>query len=160
MFLGHAAVGFAAKRLAPRAPLPILLLAPWLLDLLWPIFLLAGVESVRIDPGNTAFTPLDFVSYPWSHSLVMAIGWALLAAFAYAAWRRDRAGAVWIGALVASHWVLDAVVHRPDLPLWPGGGPRVGLGLWNHVAVTLVIEADRVKFARLPFVHAPGGGKR
>jgi membrane-bound metal-dependent hydrolase YbcI (DUF457 family) len=94
---------------------------------------------VRIEPGNTAFTPLNFISYPISHSLLAAIGWATLFALLYYAVKRYRAGAVliWIG--VVSHWVLDFVVHRPDLPLYPGG-PRLGLGLWNSILATVIVE--------------------
>jgi hypothetical protein len=140
MFIGHAAVGFASKRLAPRASLAWLLAAPWLLDLLWPVFLLTGVEHVRIDPGNTVVTPLDFVSYPWSHSLVMALVWSALFGAAYRRFTNDARGAWVVGGLVGSHWVLDLVVHRADLPLAPGLPLKVGLGLWNSVVGTLAVE--------------------
>ena len=140
MFIGHAAVGFAAKRVAPRASLGALMTAPYLLDLLWPIFVLAGWEEVRIDPGNTVVSPLDFVRYPISHSLVMAAVWGFLFGILYWSFTGYRRGAVVIALAVVSHWVLDAVVHRPDLPLIPGGGPRVGLGLWNSLAGALVVE--------------------
>jgi membrane-bound metal-dependent hydrolase YbcI (DUF457 family) len=139
MLIGHLAVGFAAKHAAPRAGLGALMAAPILLDLLWPVFVLTGVEVVRIDPGNTAFTPLDLVSYPWSHSLALAILWSALFAGGYWAVTRHAAGAAVIGAGVASHWVLDFVTHRADMPLWPAG-PRVGLGLWNSVPATLAVE--------------------
>jgi hypothetical protein len=139
MFIGHFAVGLASKRVAPRASLGVLLAAPNLLDLLWPIFLLLGWEQVRIDPGNTAFTPLDFVSYPISHSLLTAFGWGALFALIYWAVTRYSRGAIVIGLSVVSHWVLDFIVHRPDLPLYPGG-PRVGLGLWNSVPATIAVE--------------------
>jgi len=140
MFIGHYALGLAAKRVEPRLPLPLLLAAPQLLDLVWPIFVLAGLEHVEVAPGNTAFTPLAFIDYPWSHSLVMSMAWA--AAFAgivralAGTWRAAGIAA----ALVVSHWVLDFASHRPDMPLWPGGGPRLGLGLWRSVPATLVVE--------------------
>jgi hypothetical protein len=139
MFIGHFAVGFAAKRFAPRASLAVLLAAPLFCDLLWPVFVLLGWERVRIDPGNTKFTPLDFMYYPWSHSLLMSFLWATGLALAFYGIARYRAGAVaiWIGVL--SHWVLDWVSHRPDMPLYPGG-PRLGLGLWNSIAGTMVVE--------------------
>jgi hypothetical protein len=140
MFIGHAAVGFAAKRIAPRTSFGILFTAPFLLDLLWPLFLLAGWEQVRIDPGNTPVTPLDFVSYPWSHSLAMTLLWSALFGGAVLAMTRDRRGAWVAAALVASHWVLDLATHRPDLPLWVGGGPLVGLGLWYSKVATVVVE--------------------
>ena len=140
MFIGHVAVGLAAKRVAPKTSLGLLVAAPLALDLLWPILVLAGVERVRIDPGNTAFTPLAFTSYPWSHSLLMSLVWSVLAGAAYWLWRHYRAGALVLAAGVFSHWVLDAVSHRPDLPLYPGSSTMVGLGLWNSVPATLVVE--------------------
>jgi hypothetical protein len=140
MFIGHAALGFAAKPAAPRASLAWLLVAPWLLDILWPIFLMTGIEQVRIVPGATAFTPLDFSWYPWSHSLAMSMVWGFLAAMIYRAGTGDRRGTIVVGLLVVSHWLLDLIVHRPDLPLAPGLGTRLGLGLWNLPAATLVVE--------------------
>jgi len=139
MFLGHFAVGLAGKRFAPRASLATLLFAPLFLDLIWPIFLLLGWEHVRVSPGATAFTPLDFVSYPWSHSLHMTLFWSGLVGIVFRGITRDNRSAIWVGCAVASHWVLDLITHRPDLPLWPGG-PRVGLGLWNSVAGTVIVE--------------------
>lgn len=140
MFLGHFGVGLAAKKLTPYTSLGTLLLAAQLLDLIWPVLVLRGVESVRVVAGITAVTPLDFVSYPWSHSLAMALVWALGFAGLYAFIRRYPRGAVVVGALVVSHWVLDLVSHRPDLPLLPGVGPRLGLGLWHSVPATLAVE--------------------
>jgi len=139
MFIGHFAVGFAAKKFAPRSSEAVLLAAPLLADILWPVFLLLGWEQVRIDPGNTRFTPFDFVSYPWSHSLLMLCVWATAFGAVYYAITRYWAGAVaiWIG--VVSHWVLDWVTHRPDMPLVPGGA-RYGLGLWNSIAGTMAVE--------------------
>jgi membrane-bound metal-dependent hydrolase YbcI (DUF457 family) len=141
MFIGHFAVAFAAKRAAPAASLGTLFLAAQFLDGLWPVFLLLGIERVEIHPGDTAFTPLNFVHYPVSHSLAMTLVWAALFALAYAWFTKDRRAALVAAALVASHWVLDWLTHRPDLPLYPGGSARVGLGLWNSVAATLVIES-------------------
>ena len=139
MFIGHFAVGLAGKRFAPRAPLVALLFAPLLLDALWPVFLLLGWEHVRIDRGNSAVTPLDFQHYPWSHSLLMTLVWSALVALGYRTLTRDGRGALWLGAAVTSHWVLDWVTHRPDLPLWPGG-PLAGLGLWRSLAGTVLVE--------------------
>ena len=140
MFVGHFAVGFAAKRFAPRTSLAPLLAAPLFLDTLWPVFLLLGWEHVRIDPGNTRFTPLDLYDYPWSHSLLMASVWASGLAVIYQAIARYWPGtiAIWMG--VVSHWLLDWITHRPDMPLVPGGGPKLGLGLWNSVAGTMTVE--------------------
>src|SRR3954470_17516149 len=119
MFIGHFAVGFASKKLAQRASEGTLILAPLFLDLLWPNFLLTGLESVRIDPGNTAFTPLDLHDYPYSHSLVTSLVWSLLVGGLYLALTRYRRGSLVIGLGVFSHWVLDFVTHRPDMPLYP-----------------------------------------
>jgi hypothetical protein len=111
-----------------------------LLDFLWPVFLLLGIEHFRIDPGNTAVTPLDFYDYPWSHSLLMAVVWSVIGGVAYWLWKRDATGATTIGFGIVSHWILDFIAHRPDLPLYPGG-PKVGMGLWNSVAATAVVES-------------------
>jgi len=140
MFIGHNAVGLASKRAAPRVSLGWLMAAPMLLDLIWPLMLLSGVEHMRVERGNTRFTPLDFYDYPWTHSLLMACVWGVLFAGLYV-WRsHDRRAGVVLFLGVVSHWVLDFVTHRPDLPLWPGG-PLAGLGLWNCPAATIVIES-------------------
>lgn len=139
MFIGHFAVGFAAKRAVPRASLAVLFAAAQFADLLWPVLVAIGAETVRIAPGTTAFTPLDFVSYPWSHSLVMLVIWGV----AFGAVTRPRGNSATalfvIVALVVSHWILDFITHRPDMPLYPGG-PTYGLGLWNSVGATLIVE--------------------
>jgi hypothetical protein len=109
------------------------------LDLVWPVLLLLGVEHFRIAPGSTAVTPLDFFDYPYSHSLVFAIGWSGLFGGVHFILKRDRRAALVLGAVVLSHWVCDFVVHRPDMPVLPRG-PYLGLGVWNSVVGTLVIE--------------------
>jgi membrane-bound metal-dependent hydrolase YbcI (DUF457 family) len=139
MFIGHFAVGFAAKRVAPRTNIALLLAAALFLDILWPIFVLVGWERVRIDPGNTRYTPLDFVSYPWSHSLVMSMLWATLLALVYFLATRYRPGALMIWIAVVSHWILDWITHAQDMPIYPGG-PRFGLALWNSIAGTMIVE--------------------
>lgn len=140
MFIGHHAAGFVSKRLAPQVSLGTLFFATMFLDLLWPVLLLLGLEHVRIDPGNTAFTPLDFYDYPISHSLLTVLGWSVLIGIVYGVVRKNWRGATIVGAAVLSHWVLDFVTHRPDLPLWPGG-PLVGLGLWSSVPGTVIVES-------------------
>ncbi|HYM23654.1 MAG TPA: hypothetical protein VEU08_10605 [Vicinamibacterales bacterium] len=138
MFIGHFALGFAAKRAAPRMSLAVLFGAAQLADLLWPVLVFAGIEQVRIDPGNTAMTPLDFVSYPYSHSLATLAVWAIL--FAFVMTREPSPATPWVlVALVVSHWLLDFVSHRPDMPIYPSG-PKVGLGLWRSVPATVVVE--------------------
>ncbi len=139
MFVGHFALAMAAKRATPRVRLGTLVMAAQWLDLLWPIFLLLGWEQVRPAPGITAFTPFDFVNYPWTHSLLMACIWGVLFGVVFFAIRRNARAASILGLLVVSHWVLDWLTHRPDLPLYPGG-PKVGLGLWNSIGWTLMIE--------------------
>ena len=140
MFIGHFGVALAAKKVAPRTSLGTLVLAGQLLDLLWPVFLLLGAERVAIVPGATAVTPLDFISYPLSHSLLACLGWACLFAGIYKLVTRDARGAVCLGFVVISHWVLDALSHRPDLPLYPGSSTYVGLGLWNSRPWTILVE--------------------
>ena len=140
MFIGHHAVGFAAKRFAPRTSLGLLMAAPLLLDLLWPLFLLLGIEHVRVEPDNPPFLRLDLYDYPWSHSLLMSVVWSLLAGGGYWLRTRYRPGAMAIGLGVWSHWLFDFVTHAPDMPLYPGG-PEVGLGLWRSTAGTLLVES-------------------
>ncbi len=140
MFIGHYVAALGAKKISPKVSLGTLLLASQFIDLLWPIFLLLGLEHVRIDPGNTVFTPLDFYDYPISHSLLAVFGWSLGFGLVYYAVRRSGRNAVILGALVLSHWVLDFISHRPDLPLIPGGTTRVGLGLWNSFAASVMVE--------------------
>jgi len=139
MFIGHFGVALAAKRAAPRASLGALFFATQFADLLWPILLIRDIEHVRIAPGITAVTPFDFYDYPISHSLVTLFGWALLVGLGYFAITRYARGAWLMGAGVLSHWFLDVLMHRPDLPLWPSG-PKAGLGLWNSWTASIVLE--------------------
>jgi hypothetical protein len=140
MFLGHFAVALAAKKAAPKLSLGTLILSAQFIDLLWPIFLLLGIEHVRIDPGNTAFTPLDFFDYPLSHSLLTVVAWAAVVGGTYYLVQRKSRGALVLYGAVVSHWFLDALTHRADLPLSPGSQFLIGFGLWNSVAWTLAIE--------------------
>ena len=140
MFLGHFGVGFGAKAAAPKTSLGTLFLAAQFTDLLWPTMLLAGLETVEIAPGITRVTPLRFTDYPITHSLIAVLGWAALFSGVYFLLKRYPKGAWVCGLAVISHWVLDALTHRPDLPLVPGGAARIGLGLWNSLPATLVVE--------------------
>ncbi len=153
MILGHYGVALAAKRVAPRTSLGTLILAAQWADLLWPALLLLGVERVRVAPGLMAANSLDFVSYPYSHSLLMLVVWGLVLGGVYFAARRYVRGAWVVGALVVSHWVLDLVVHRPDLPLWPGSPVKVGLGLWNSIAGTLIVEFGLLVLGTVVYVR-------
>lgn len=141
MFVGHLAVALGAKSAEPRVPLGAAVAAAFGLDLLWPVLLLAGAESVRVHTGDTAFTNLEFVSYPWSHSLLTVFGWSVLTAvIGHRVFGSMRVGVI-LGLLVMSHWVLDFISHRPDLPLWPDG-PVAGLGLWNSIPATIIVEGS------------------
>ena len=139
MFIGHFALGFAAKPAVPRVSLAMLLVAALFADILWPVLVLLGIEQVRIAPGYTALTPLEFVSYPWSHSLLMLCFWGAVVGGIYRGIFGGRRTFIALAALVSSHWVLDWITHAPDMPLYPGG-PRLGLGLWNSVPGTMVVE--------------------
>jgi hypothetical protein len=145
MFLGHYGMALALKRAEPKLSLGTLFVAVQLADLLWGVFLLLGWEQVRIDPGYTRVTPLQFVHYPISHSLVGAVAWGLVAGAVYYSWpTRDTSrhwqAAALVAAAVVSHWPLDLVVHLPDLPLSGEGSARLGLGLWNSLPATLAVE--------------------
>jgi membrane-bound metal-dependent hydrolase YbcI (DUF457 family) len=139
MLIGHFGVGFGAKKLVPTVSLGTLILAVEFVDFLFPVFVLLGLEALRVDPGNTKVAPYDFFRYPFTHSLATGLGWGLLLGLVYFALRRNGRGAAVVGLAVVSHWVLDWITHRPDMPLWPGG-PKVGLGLWNSVAGTVIVE--------------------
>ncbi|MBF0170337.1 MAG: hypothetical protein HQK87_04495 [Nitrospinae bacterium] len=139
MFIAHYGVAMGAKRIAPRLSLGLLIGASSLVDLLWPLFLLTGLEEVAVAPGITRVTPLDFVAYPWTHSLLGVAAWGLLFGGGYALLRNDVAGGLLLAGLTVSHWLLDLVAHRPDLPIYPGG-EKYGFGLWNSLSATLAVE--------------------
>jgi hypothetical protein len=145
MFLGHFGAAFALKRLEPKLSLGTLFLAVQLPDLLWGVFLLVGWEQVRIDPGYTAVTPLQFTHYPISHSLLGMAGWAVVMAAVYYSWPTRDTSRHWqaaglAGLAVLTHFPLDVVVHVPDLPLSGDSPILLGLGLWNHPIATLLLE--------------------
>jgi hypothetical protein len=132
-------VAFAAKKAAPKTSLGLLIMAAQFADLLWPILLLAGVEHVRIVPGLLPASPFDFTWYPISHSLVYEIGFGALFALICFVLCRNIRSALLLGSLVPTHWMLDFIAHRPDMPIFPRG-PRYGLAMWNSVPLTLVVE--------------------
>jgi membrane-bound metal-dependent hydrolase YbcI (DUF457 family) len=140
MFIGHFGVAFGSKKIDPTVSLGTLILAAQLLDLVWPLLLLLGAEHVRIDPGNTAYTPLEFYDYPITHSLLLVLLWSLLFGGLYYAIKRRTRGALVVGCAVLSHWVLDFLTHRADLPIFPWGQSYAGLGLWNSVPATVLVE--------------------
>jgi hypothetical protein len=142
MFVGHFALAFGAKRAAPAVSLGAMIFACQFADLLWPILVIAGAERVAIEPGATAVTPLNFISYPYSHSLVALVGWGVLAGLVYVIVRSSPiATGATIGLLVVSHWLLDVIAHRPDMPVTVTGTTRVGLGLWNSRPATVLVES-------------------
>ncbi len=140
MFIGHFGAGFAAKKIDSGPSLGTMFMASQFIDLLWPILLLLGIERVAVNPGDTAFTPLNFVHYPFSHSFLGVLAWAALFGIVHWSIKRNLRSALLLGALVLSHWFLDLIVHRPDLPLFPWGDVKVGLGMWNSVFLTLIVE--------------------
>jgi hypothetical protein len=141
MFVGHYGVSFALRRVHPQIPLWVLFLAVQLLDVFWAPFVLLGIEKVRIVPGITATNPLDLYYMPYTHGLISAALWSLAAYALYRLWRRsDARAAVLVGLAVFSHWVLDFVAHRPDLPLYDDTA-KVGLGLWNLPVLAFLVEA-------------------
>jgi len=142
MFIGHFALAYGAKRVAPMLSLGTLFLACQFADLLWPTLLILGYEHVEIDPGNTLMTPLNFISYPYSHSLVMLTVWAAMFAIVYRVVKGSRPVAmITLALLVLSHFVLDVITHRPDMPITINGTTKLGLGLWNHPGTELAIES-------------------
>lgn len=143
MFIGHFALAFAAKRAAPPVSLGTLFLACQLADLVWPNLVLLGIERISIVPGITVTSPIDFEFFPYSHSLVMSIGWAVLAALIYRLARRNATmtALLVIAGLVLSHWILDVVSHRPDMPLTTSGDTKLGLELWSSKPATIIVEA-------------------
>ena len=141
MFIGHTAIAFAAKKAAPQLRLGTLLLAAQFADLIFPLFVLLGVEHIMPAPGITAFTPYDFYDYPISHSLAANIVWAFIFAGIYFFKLREWTGTFILAGVVLSHWVLDFISHRPDMPVAPGLQLCVGLGLWNSIAWTIIIES-------------------
>jgi hypothetical protein len=139
MFLGHFGLAFAAKKAAPKTSLGLLVFAAQFADMLWPILLLLGIEQVRIVPGLLPASPFDFTSYPISHSLAAQLGWGTLLGLINFAIKRDGRSALLVGGLVPTHWLLDFIAHRPDLPIYPGGA-KYGLGMWESVPLAISVE--------------------
>lgn len=140
MFIGHFAIGLLAKKNNPLPSLAMMFIAVQLLDLIWPVLVLFGIESLSIDPGNTKLTHLSFDYYPYSHSLLAALFWSVLFGTCYFVFTKNRKGSLILGGLVMSHWILDFITHRPDLPLSPFAETKVGLGLWNYPILEIFLE--------------------
>lgn len=141
MFIGHFALAFGAKKFAPQVSLGILFLACQLADIIWPNLVLLGIEALEIEPGITVMTPLNFVRYPYSHSLIALLLWGAIFAVLYALLRRSGTkAAIVIGMLVLSHWVLDVLTHRPDMPISLADSSVIGFGLWNFPVFAIPLE--------------------
>lgn len=140
MFLGHFSLALAAKRAEPKLNLGLTFAAAQALDLVWPVLVLGGIERLRIVPGLSAASPVDFEHYPYSHSLLAAALWALLAFGAARLAKLGTRAAAVLAALVLSHWFLDLLVHVPDLPLTLADAPKLGLGLWRSQGLTIALE--------------------
>lgn len=158
MFVGHYGVSFAVKKSDDSIPLWVLFVAVQLLDVVWAPLVLLGVERVRIVPGFTATNPLDLYYMPYTHSLVAALLWSAVAAATYRLLRRSSSprASLLVGAAVFSHWVLDFLVHRPDLPLFDNSA-KVGLGLWNHPVLAFGLEATLLLGSLALFVRHRAG---
>lgn len=156
MFLGHFGLGLAAKRWAPEVSLGTAFIAAQLPDVIWPFLVLAGVERVAVAPGDTVVSPLRFEHYPISHSLLTVALWGVALGLLWRGRGRDRRGAWVLAGLVVSHWVLDFVTHRPDLPLLPGNPTVLGLGLWDSLGATLVAEGLLFAAGIALYLTSPG----
>lgn len=159
MFIGHYSSAFVAKRIAPAVPLPAFFIACQLVDLCWAGLVLAGVEKLRVIPDFTRSNGLDLYFMPYTHSLSSALLWSIAAAVLFwlctpALALRTRA-ALTVGMAVASHWLLDLLVHVPDLPLW-FDSMKVGLGWWNYRTFALLLELALLWGAVLLCLHGAG----
>jgi hypothetical protein len=141
MFIGHFGVGFAGKKFDNKPSLGTFFMAAQWLDLIWPLFILTGWEKVKIVPGITAANPLEFTYYPYSHSLFFVVIWGLLFGLVYYFFKKNMKASILLGLLVLSHWILDFIVHIPDLPIFPWSNVKVGLGLWNDVGTSMLLES-------------------
>ncbi len=140
MFIGHFGLSLAAKKAAPKVSLGTLFIATQFVDVLWPFLLLFHIEKVAVVLGYTKTNSFEFLYYPYTHSLLMGVVWGIVVGGIYWLFKRDTRGTVVIGLCVLSHWFLDLIVHTTDLPLTPFGDYKVGFGLWNYVAITLIVE--------------------
>lgn len=161
MFIGHYAIGFASRKISTAPSLALMFIAVQLLDLLWPLFVLLGLETFQIEEGITVLTPLNFTHYPYSHSLLMAIFWGVLLGGGYYLKSKNKTGAWILTVLVVSHWVLDLLTHRPDLPLTPfAGAAKVGFGLWDFPIAESILEVGLFAFGAMLYMKTQDGFKK
>lgn len=137
MFVGHYAAAMAAKAIEPKAPMWTLAAAAQLVDIGWSAFIIAGIEHARVDPALPG-SALVLEHMPWTHSLPAAFAWSVGAALLVRL-LLPLGASIAVGLTVLSHWLLDLIVHRPDLELWPGG-KRVGFALWNYPVPEQALE--------------------
>jgi hypothetical protein len=140
MFIGHYGVAYAAKTVAPKAPLAAYFLAVQALDVLFSVFVLGGVEHMEIVHKYTSYNPYRLYDMPITHSLVGALGWAVAVGIFAAVIRVPRRESVWLALAVFSHFILDLPVHTPDMSIAGNHTAMLGLGLWNNVPVVLALE--------------------
>ena len=139
MFIGHFGLGMAAKKYIPEISLGVLFLSVQLVDLLWPIFLLTGLEEVRIEPGFSEVNPFNMVNYPITHSLLGGVLWSIALGGIYYFIKKSKRVGLFLAGGVISHWFLDLLMHKPDLPIYPGGA-KFGFGIWDSVPLTIAVE--------------------
>jgi hypothetical protein len=160
MLVGHSAIALAGKRLEPRLSLGTLMAAAFLADLLGTALILLGIEHWTFKPGGTGVNAVDLDSIAWSHGLLPDVLWAGLLAGGYFLWRRHIIGAWILFAAVLSHWILDFVSHKPDMPLAPGLSGRFGLGAWTSLPATLLVEGLPWLIALAVYVGATRASER
>jgi hypothetical protein len=154
MMVGHYGVSFAMKPTQQRIPLWVWFIAVQWLDIVWAMLVLLGVEKVRIVPGFTQAIPLDLYYMPYTHGLPGAIVLSLVFGFVASLFTSGNRWltTVLVAAASFSHWVLDLIVHPPDLPLYDNAA-KVGFGLWRHVAVSLPLELVILGFGAWIYVR-------
>ena len=140
MHVGHFATGLIGKRVDPKLSLGTMILASMLADVLWGVFMLAGVEEVEITNGRGAGNYFHPINIALSHSLVMLSVWGALFAGAHFLWRRSGHAALLLFFLVVLHWPLDVIAHKSDMPLAPGLPQQFGFGLWTNLIATILVE--------------------
>lgn len=155
MFIGHFAAGLLSRKNESLPSLAMMFIAVQLLDFIWPVLVLLGIETLSIEPGITKLTPLNFEFYPYSHSLLTALLWSFLFGLGYYLFTKKRIGSFVLAGLVMSHWVLDYFTHRPDLPITPFSDTKVGLGLWNYPVIEIVIEVLLFGLGALLYYMSP-----
>lgn len=151
MFIGHFAIGLGAKKFVPQVNLGLLFIFCQLLDLIWPVLVLAGIESVHVDHTATVVTPFMFDHYPYSHSLLATVIYGLVLGVTAGYFFKSKKVGLVTMLVTSSHWILDFITHRPDMPIL-FEGEKVGLGLWNHLGLTVAIEVSMFVAGVLLFI--------